>query len=361
MRKVGFCLLIAMLAISLSVSAFAKEKVRSPLQYLAVSTYAIGGTSHASCAANLEGIFKAKEIRMRVIPAGTDGAKFWPLRTGDAGFTYICATTAQAAELGIGELFLRPEWGPQKMRAVWFCHSDRGGYVTLPDSDIEKPADIKGHSYGIARGSTGSHMQLDALLSYANLTRDDIKLVYFGSLHDGYLSVARGQADVTMEDWLRPEVQEMYRSTGFKVIPMPNITKEDKECWARVHEAYPVYYPVTSDGSWGAPGATPEKPYYGRGFANTFWTLDTQDKDLVYEFCKVLTETYDERVEVYKLIEGSTLENQLTKDRAGLVPWHPGAIKFFKDKGVWTSEWDKIQAKKLAAEEKRIKEWKAKH
>jgi len=34
-------------------------------------------------------------------------------------------------------------------------------------------------------------------------------------------------------------------------------------------------------------------------------------------------------------------------NKLATVPYHPGAIKFFKERGVWTSEHDKMQEKLL--------------
>ena len=39
------------------------------------------------------------------------------------------------------------------------------------------------------------------------------------------------------------------------------------------------------------------------------------------------------------------------------APWHPGAVKYFKERGVWTKENESRQVKLLEADAKRTELW----
>jgi uncharacterized protein len=56
------------------------------------------------------------------------------------------------------------------------------------------------------------------------------------------------------------------------------------------------------------------------------------DDKTAYNIVKTLFEKRDELVRVHKEAANITLENQKTE--ASALPWHPGAIKYFAEKGI---------------------------
>jgi TRAP-type uncharacterized transport system substrate-binding protein len=53
---------------------------------------------------------------------------------------------------------------------------------------------------------------------------------------------------------------------------------------------------------------------------------------VAYDIVKTFIEKRDELVVVHAEAQSITLENQSTKNSP--IPWHPGALKFFAEKGV---------------------------
>jgi len=60
----------------------------------------------------------------------------------------------------------------------------------------------------------------------------------------------------------------------------------------------------------------------------------------VYQIVKALFEHYDDFKLVHKAARHWTVKNSLTKFH---IPLHPGAIKYFRQIGAWTSEYEKRQ------------------
>ena len=64
------------------------------------------------------------------------------------------------------------------------------------------------------------------------------------------------------------------------------------------------------------------------------------DKELAYTLVKVLYEHFDEFVEMWPVGKEWAIEYTL---KSWFQPFHPGAIKYYKEKGVWTKEMDAKQ------------------
>ena len=73
------------------------------------------------------------------------------------------------------------------------------------------------------------------------------------------------------------------------------------------------------------------------------WTLDypwtlyanaSLPDDIAYRFVKAVWEHNDELVKVHPIFRQWTQESMLNPEVG--VPYHPGAVRFFKEKGVWT-------------------------
>ena len=71
-----------------------------------------------------------------------------------------------------------------------------------------------------------------------------------------------------------------------------------------------------------------------------------QDEDFVYNYLKAFDETYP----MYK--DGTAVMGRWKLENAGTppvdVPFHPGAIKYLKEKGIWTDEMQAWNDKRLA-------------
>ncbi len=88
-----------------------------------------------------------------------------------------------------------------------------------------------------------------------------------------------------------------------------------------------------------AEATIPATTYKGMGKDNknnTVWNImavnASMSDDLAYNLTKTMLEKVDELALVHKEALNIKVENQ-TSSRAG-VPWHPGALKYFKEKGI---------------------------
>ena len=70
--------------------------------------------------------------------------------------------------------------------------------------------------------------------------------------------------------------------------------------------------------------------------------------EVAFELLRVWTEYYKETWPLHPACKG--WEPKLMVMRNITVPYHDGAIKFYKEKGLWSAEMDTVQARLLKGE-----------
>ncbi len=82
---------------------------------------------------------------------------------------------------------------------------------------------------------------------------------------------------------------------------------------------------------------------------------DFADEDIVYQLTKAMYQIIPDLAKVRK---------GWTREGAASLPvvsaFHPGAIRFFKEVGLWDAAHDKVQQDQLQSEQARMAAWKAK-
>jgi TRAP-type uncharacterized transport system substrate-binding protein len=68
---------------------------------------------------------------------------------------------------------------------------------------------------------------------------------------------------------------------------------------------------------------------------------DKVSDEAAYLITKVLWENYTEFEKVHKLLKDWTPSRFVSKN--AMIPYHPGGIKFYKEKGAWDEEMDRLQ------------------
>jgi len=77
-----------------------------------------------------------------------------------------------------------------------------------------------------------------------------------------------------------------------------------------------------------------------------FIASENLSEEAVYAITKALWENHKEFPAVHKLFKKCVPGNFVSEKAT--IPYHPGAIKFYKEKGAWTADMDKLQKELLA-------------
>jgi len=296
-------------------------------------------------------------VPLRLIPGGPDIARLMPTLRGTSHFSLLVGASTYHIAHGLGPTYSREEWGPQPIRVVWDGTPGGSGMITRGDAGIRTLADLKGKRIGVVPGHPmfekdpwSSHA---AVLAFANLTWNDVKAVPVSSSTAGWKAILEGAADSMLLSTSASKAYEIAASKhGIWYAPFPH---KDKAGWQRLQKIAPYISPRVID-----VGAGPQweggKTFDGVDFAYSIIAYPFLNEDIAYRFVKAVWEGFDLYKDAHP--ELKYWNHERTTDYKRLVhPYHEGAIKFFKEVGVWTTDMENWQKRQVELEKAREMAW----
>jgi TRAP transporter TAXI family solute receptor len=213
------------------------------------------------------------------------------------------------------------------VRTLMVLYPNRMHVVTVEGRGIEKMSDLKGKR--VSTGSPGSATEVMAfrVIEGAGLDKDkDMKRERLG-VAESTNAIKDGKIDAYF--WVgglpTAAVTDLAASPGIKIKLIDHTEVVDK-----MNAKYGSLYTT---------GVIPAKTYPGQDKDNKISVVqnilvanaDMPDK-VAYDIVKTFIEKRDELVAVHGEAKSIMLENQSPKNSP--IPWHPGATKYFTEKGV---------------------------
>ncbi len=329
LRPLAASIMTAALTLGISAPTFADADLPDTMTW---SSYDVGSAGYAEASAMADAFGKKYGTRVRIQPSGSAIGRLQPLLSGRASVGFLATETFFAAE-GIHDFSTR-RWGPQDLRTVAGRPSSFGIF-TAADANIHSLKELKGKRFAYVAGNPSINVKCDAFLAFAGLTRDDVKAIFFPTYASTMSSLARNEADASCTTTTPSHVYELAESSrGIRWLDVP---KDDTEGWKRLKAVAPFFQPYTE--TVGA-GISKANPVHILAYRYPVMAVRADaDADQVYNFLKAVDETYP----MYK--DATAVMPRWRLDKAGTpaidVPFHEGAIRYLKEKGIWN---DKYQA-----------------
>jgi len=189
-------------------------------------------------------------------------------------------------------------------------------------------------------------VKCNAFLAFAGLSEDDLEAIMFPTYASAMSSLARGEADASCTTTTPSHVYELAESP--RGIRWLNMDPNDKEGWAKVNELAPFFAPYKE--TIGA-GISEENPVNIMAYRYPVLAVRSDmDAETVYNMLKAVDETYP----MYK--DATAAMPRWDINLSGVpaidVPFHDGAIRYLKEKGIWTDEyqaWNDARTARLNA------------
>jgi TRAP transporter TAXI family solute receptor len=215
--------------------------------------------------------------------------------------------------------------GNKDLRIIGAAHALRVGFFVRKDSGMKSVADLKGKRvpYGFS-AMRALEPTVRAILATAGLTEKDVKPVMVPNVIRSADDFAAGAADAFYFAFGAPKVREVdataggIRMTEIDEKGMPAARKIERWGYLTQVGPGPVFVGV-------------EKPMKVYSFDNLFFTSAKTSDDFVYKFLDTLFKNKNELIAVQPVLrEFSPAFAYKRYD----VPYHPGALKYFKEHNV---------------------------
>ena len=213
------------------------------------------------------------------------------------------------------------------VRTLMVLYPNRMHVVTVEGKGINKFADLKGKR--VSTGAPGSATEVMAfrLLEAAGWDKDkDVKRERL-SVAESVNALKDGKIDAFF--WVgglpTAAVSDLANTPGNKIKMV-----DHAELVPAMNKKYGNLY---------VQDVIPKSTYHGMEADNHQATVqnilvaaDTMDEKTAYNIVKAIFDHKADIVAVHKEAENFKLENQ--KKEASPIPWHPGAVKYFAEKGI---------------------------
>jgi uncharacterized protein len=332
-------------------NAFSAEPAKSGLPELVViSAYDVGSSTYIQAGAVADALMKKYGIKTRVIPSGTDVSRTLTLKTRAANFCLSGVGTYYFAAEGTYD-FATPDWGPQSIQAVWNVFPVGGSsMVTTKDSGIKTPYDLKGKRVFWIPGAPAHNVTNTAFLAFANLTWNDVEKVEYPS----YNAVARGMIQGTHDAGFNTATHSsLYElETSPRGLFWPEFPPSDVEGWKRLQAVAPYMVPLRNYGGAGQPPEGVQTMTYSFPMVTVY---DWQDEEMVYQFTKAIDQAFPLYKDAYPAMANWDKNKSLV---VGLpVPFHKGTVRYLKEIGAWTAEYEAWQQNRIQRQKNLKEAW----
>lgn len=276
-------------------------------------------------------------MKVEVFPQG--GTVWYPmLESGEVSFGLQVPGDILTAYKG-ESIYKKPTKGKGfSLRTLMLGSPLQVGLVVPGNSDIKSGQDIKGKRMPVDYGAFYSAtLSIRALLANLGLTPKDVKGLKVTTYPAGVRALIEGRADLTLGSVGSGIIAELKTAKGARFLDVDT----SPEAVARMRKVHPGYYTIVAKP--GPPGVT--KKMYVMGKDINLVASERLSEEVAYHITKALWENYKDLAPIHPRLKFWT-SDRFASTRA-VVPYHPGSIKLYKERGVWTKELERHQKKLL--------------
>lgn len=302
------------------------------------------GSIYYSLASGLANVVSSAAPFQMAVQPYTGSSTYLPLiESGELEFGIVNAVDMALAYQGPDKLKIggrNPYPHTPSSRLIMRGSPLRSSLIVRKDSPIKTIRDVKGKRVtGEYPAQLAVWYNVFGSLSNGGLTWNDVKVVPVPAVNEGVDALVQGRADVTTHAIGSAKVKEADAAVGIRYIPLDCSPQGDD----RIKKAVPGYYlsTVKAGSSTGIVEDTCAYTY------DIYFIGHKALPDAVVQ--AALKAIWDNIAKLPPFHPGFV---EWTRERAAYpdvtIPYHPAAVQFYKEKGVWSAKMDEAQKKLLA-------------
>lgn len=215
-----------------------------------------------------------------------------------------------------------------------------GSLVVRKDSPIKSIHEVKGKRL---TGEYPAHLAVwyttFASLANGGLTWNEVKVVPVPAVNDGIDALVQGRADVSNHAVGAAKMKEADAMVGVRYLSLDCSPLGEE----RIKKAIPGYYLILLKAG-SATGIVGDTCVYA--YDLYFVTHKALSDAVVRAALKALWENTEKLPPLHPSFKDWTRERAVTTDMT--IPYHPAAVQFYKELGLWKGPMDQVQQKLLA-------------
>jgi len=292
------------------------------VKFLSLGTGSPAGTYYflgAGFAAIINKNVQGVRVTAESTAASTENARYLIRKKMDMGL----------ASMGTLNGLKKQGMNVDKVRLIAVGHTSDTHWIVRKNSPIKSCYDFKGKVIGVgpAGSATLNIYSKQHLAAGWGITFKDIKPKYI-AFHE----ITRGIRDNTIDAGLIAAgypiaaVMELARDIPIRLL------ETDPEVIKKLQTKYPNVTPLVF----------PAGTYKGIDKDTHTYTLPQMwlcrtdlPEDLVYKIIKAVYDNSEERNAIHPMAKKYTVENAFRGSNSVPVGYHPGAIKYYKERGIW--------------------------
>ncbi|MFC2122573.1 TAXI family TRAP transporter solute-binding subunit [Bacteroidota bacterium] len=290
------------------------------------ATYTVMGAAMARMVQKYTGVTAGSE------PLGGGAANLYAMHKKEIEFSSIVTTDAYDAPRGLGEY---KETGPISISSLFAQHHFLMTGIVRAASDIKTVEDWRGKRLMAKNPKTALPFRFaEAILSAYGMTPNDVIVQPIPGSKDRIVAITEKTTDVLFSPYTEATsyLIELFQRVPSRFIPLDNdkmdiMIKND-----------PVWYKAVM----------PARSYKGQDIMVPLIGINILavcrsdlSEDFVYEVMKAIWDHFDDELKPmhpnFKYFEKGSLLHRAT------APFHPGAIRYWKEVGLWDDEAQKLQ------------------
>jgi TRAP transporter TAXI family solute receptor len=302
-----------------SAPSFAQQK------FITIGTGGVTGVYYAAGGAICRLMNKERArhgIRCSVESTGGSVANINTIKTGDLDFGVTQSDWQFHAVKG--SAVFQKDGAVPDLRAVFSLHPEPFTVLARKEANITKFEDLKGKRFNIGNPGSGTRASMEQLLTTMGWKTGDFSLASELKADEHGAALCDNKIDGFFYGVGHPSanIQDPITTCGAKLVPIANAAVD------KLVKENPFYAVVDIPGGLYPGNPNPTRTY---GVLATFVTSAKVADATVYELVKAVFENFDEFKKLHPALANLD-PKRMVKDGVS-APLHPGAVKYYKEKG----------------------------